>query len=303
MSSAPANRPVTPPLIQRSAAGLGFLEGGTGRPLLLLHGIPGSSAAWAAVGERLTSRARVIIPDLAGFGRSRRPARDGYMEEQARSVRRLLERLGITDLVLGGHDFGGPVALTLVRLFPELRVRALILSATNLFTDTPIPPPLRLAGVPVLGPVLFRLMAGNRLGLRLMYAAACARKSNLPWSRFRAHLTPSAMDMTWRIFHRSLSDLEANYGAIEAGLTGLRMPTLVLWGDRDPFFPGPVGERSARAIRGSDYHVLAGTGHFVPEEQPDLVADAIASLLPALPVPPGRGRSPAPRPEAYPVEG
>ena len=269
-------------LTYRTGLGLGFLEAGGGPPVVLLHGIPGSALAWSAVGGRLAGQYRVVIPDLLGFGRSAPPDGDYYMEAQAHQVRALLERLGIGELVLGGHDFGGPVALTLRRLYPELRIRALILSATNLFTDTYVPPPLRLARIPLVGTLWFRILAGNRWGLRLMYEAATVQKQEVPWERFRHHLTASGVDLTRRIFQRSLADLEINYRALEAVLPDLHVPTLVLWGDRDPFFGVSVGERIHRMIPGSSFRVLPETGHFVPEEQPGRVADEIRAFLAAV---------------------
>lgn len=128
-----------------------FLTSGEGEPLLLLHGIPGSALTWEQAGSLLSERFRVIIPDLRGFGRSEALVGDFYMEAQAHSLYEFLNGLGIQRLSIGAHDFGGPVAFTLMRLFPDLYVRTLIVSATNLFTDTYIPPPLRLAAVPVLG--------------------------------------------------------------------------------------------------------------------------------------------------------
>ena len=281
-SSTPLRSAAGMALTCRKELGLSFLEAGQGTPVVLLHGIPGSALAWAAVGERLAGEYRLVIPDLLGFGRSDPPGGDYYMEAQAHRVRGLLERLGIAELVLGGHDFGGPVALTLRRLYPDLRIRALILSATNLFTDTYVPPPLRLARIPLLGTLLFRLLGGNRWGLRLMYEAATVQKREVPWKRFRHHLTVSGVDLTWRIFQRSLADLETNYRAVEALLPALGAPTLILWGDRDPFFSVSVGARSPRAIPGSVFRVLPETGHFVPEEQPGRVADEIRAFLAAL---------------------
>lgn len=266
-------------LIRRKELNLSFLEAGQGTPVVLLHGIPGSALTWAAVGERLAREYRVVIPDLLGFGRSDPPSGDYYLEAQAHRVRELLERLGIAELVLGGHDFGGPVALTLRRLYPELRIRALILSATNLFTDTYVPPPLRLARIPLLGTALFRLLAGTRSGLRLMHRGAAVQKREVPWRAFERHLTASGVDLTWRIFHRSLAHLETNYRAVEALLPELGVPTLILWGDCDPFFAVSVGERSHRAIPNSVFRVFPETGHFVPEEQPGRVADEIRSFL------------------------
>lgn len=265
-------------LVRRRVHGISFLEGGEGMPLVLLHGIPGSAVTWANVGRRLTSSYRVIIPDLAGFGASDPPSDDYYMRAQAGHIRQLLNGLGIEDFVLGAHDFGGPVALTLLRHFPELRVRALVVSATNFFTDTYVPPPLRLASVPVLGTLFFKLAAGNSVGLRLMYRAANRQGLRAP----QEHLTRSGMDLTRRIFQRSLADLPGNYAPLQNMLREIRIPTLVLWGDRDPFFSISVGQRIADAIPGAQIHVLSDTGHFVPEEQPARVANEVNRFLSSL---------------------
>lgn len=262
-------------LEQRKEAGISFLEGGRGDTFLLLHGIPGSSLAWRAVGERLANEYRVVAPDLAGFGESDPPGGDYYMEAQARSIGLLLDDLGIEKLYLGGHDFGGPVALTLARVRPDLRIQGLVLSATNVFTDTHVPLPLRVAGVPVLGTALFRAAVGSVAGMRMMHLVAVANKEGLPWEAFRRHLTPSSLDLTRRIFQRSLADLRSNYRAVEDTLARLTMPTLVLWGDEDPFFRPPVGARTHKEIRRSVLKTYEGVGHFVPEEKPVLVAEDI----------------------------
>jgi pimeloyl-ACP methyl ester carboxylesterase len=194
------------------------------------------------------------------------------MEAQASGLRELLEDLGVREFYLGAHDFGGPVALTMLRLFPRLRVRGLVLTATNAFTDTYVPPPLRLARVPLLGSIFFHMMAGNRPAFRMMHFQACAAKENLPWERFARHLTDGGIDLTRRIFQRSLADLKGNYQAIEDLLPQLDLPTVVVWGDKDPFFAVSVGERTTAAIPKARLVVYEQTGHFVPEEQPELLA-------------------------------
>lgn len=265
--------------VRRTEGGISFLEAGSGPPVLMLHGIPGSALTWAGVGSRLSDRYRVIIPDLAGFGSSDAPAGDYYMDAQADSIQRLLSALSIDDVVLAAHDFGAPVALTLLRRFPALNVRALVIAAANVFTDTYVPPPLRLARVPILGTAFFMLAAGNRVGLRLMYRAGNRQGLTAP----PEHLTAGGVDLTRRIFQRSLADLKTNYGAIQDMLSGIAIPTLVLWGDRDPFFSTRVGERTARAIPGAQLRVFRDTGHFVPEERPADVAAEMRAFLSGLP--------------------
>ncbi len=274
-------------MIRRKACGLSYLDMGSGPDLVLLHGIPGSAFSWAAVGEWLSADFRVVIPDLLGFGASDPPAGEYYMQAQAERLAALLDCLGIRECLLGGHDFGGPVAVTLRRLFPQVRVTRLILSATNLFTDTHVPWPLRLAKVPLLATPLFWVLAGNRLGLRLMHQAAAVQKGTCTWGDFQRHLTPGGVSLTRRIFQRSLANLAENYREVERSLGTIDVPTLLLWGDGDPFFPTSVAHRCQSAIPGSRLRVLERTGHFVPEERPQAVAGEIRALFAA-----GATRSP-----------
>lgn len=266
-------------LERRTAGGTSYLTGGEGKTVVFLHGIPGSALTWSEVATRLQDEYRVVVPDLRGFGESDPPTGDYYMEDQARGIGDLLDELAIDEFVLVTHDFGGPVGLTMLRLFPQLTAEALVLSDTNVFTDTYVPPPLRLGRIPLIGTGFFWLLTGNRVGVRLLHRNAVKRRDAVPWSQFRQHLTASSLTMTRRIFQRSLANLEANYGDIERQLPDIRARTLVLWGDSDPFFSTAVAERTQAAIPGADLTVFKETGHFVPEERPSDVAAAIREFL------------------------
>ncbi|MBK8998593.1 MAG: alpha/beta hydrolase [Myxococcales bacterium] len=250
--------------------------GSSGPTVVLLHGIPGSRATFAAVGERLGKTCRVVVPDLLGFGDSPDAPDHYHAEEHAEVVVQFLAKLGIEDFHLVGFDFGGPTAIRLAAKLGQ-RVRSLTVAATNMFPDTPIPPPLRLAKVPVLGWLFFRLAFGT-LGLMAMWLAAVADRRAFPCKRYRAALKGHGVRTTRRIFLSSMRDLPGLYGEVERLGRTLGLPSLVLWGDRDPFFPRAVGERTAKAL-GAELRILPGCGHFVPEERPTETADAIAELI------------------------
>ncbi len=123
-----------------------------GRPVLLLHGIPGSGGGWSSVVDELDGAFRVVVPDLLGFGESSRT--DDFerlwIEGQADALLALLDDLDLNDVLLIAHDYGGPVASALIAKAPG-RFAGLLLAASNTFHDTPIPFPLSGIFLPVLG--------------------------------------------------------------------------------------------------------------------------------------------------------
>lgn len=250
--------------------------GEAGPTVVLLHGIPGSRVTFREVAQRLAASCRVVVPDLLGFGDSPDAPPHHHAAEHADALVRFVDELGVDTLHLVGFDFGGPTA---VRIAARLgaRVRSLTVAATNLFPDTPVPPPLRVARVPILGALFFRAAFGT-LGLMAMWLAAVADRAAFPFARYRTALRGHGVRTTRRIFLHSMQDLPGLYGDVERLARSLAVPTLVLWGDRDPFFPTAVGERTARVL-GAELRVFSGCGHFVPEERAPETAAAIASLI------------------------
>ena len=159
----------------------------------------------------------------------------------------LLVALDIDSLCFVGHDFGGPVAITLLRMFQQLHLRGLALCSSNVFTDTFVPLPLRTASIPFLGAAVFKLIAGRWVGMGLVHAQAAADKQALPWARLRRHPSPRGMDCTRRIFQRSLADLVGNDQAVRDHLANIAAASIVIWGERDPLFCALGGRANAQS--------------------------------------------------------
>lgn len=247
--------------------------GTRGPHVVLLHGIPGSAATWDGVAERLAETCRVVVPDLIGFGESDRSTDiDGLgAEEQAVALEAALDRLGVERVVLAGHDFGGPVALTLLRRRPEL-VSGLALIATNAFPDTPVPLPLRAVCWPLIGRVAEQLLFSGP-SLRVMLRRGASRRLDA-----RRYLGDRAERTAIRvIFAASLRELSRRYAEVETALRGAPGPTLIAWGDSDPFFTVDQGRRTAAAGH-ARFALYPGCGHFVPEERPDELAEDLRRL-------------------------
>ena len=246
--------------------------------VVLLHGIPGSSRIWDGVVPLLASGCRVVVPDLLGFGGSGRSTDLVVLHAagQAAALAQVLDHLGVGRAVLVGHDFGGPVALTLARRRPEL-VSGLVLLATNALADTPIPFPLSAVTWPGWGRLAARILfSAPSLSLMLRRAVGSPR----PPLDIESALGDRGQRRAIRlIFQASLTGLAELYGPVQDGLAGVAVPALVGWGDRDPFFSVDQGRRTAAAIPGARLRLYEDAGHLLPEERPREVASDVAELV------------------------
>ncbi|MGD8683791.1 MAG: alpha/beta hydrolase [Chloroflexota bacterium] len=246
--------------------------------ILLLHGIPGSAANWSHVIPLIEAHHDVIVPNLVGFAGSEYDASgdDLLAPSQARHVLELLDSRGIHRVAVVGHDFGGPVAAHLVASAPD-RVEALALFATNAFPDTPIPFPLSLIDLPVLGPMVERLLF-SRASLAMMVRRGTGEpKPDLDLADYLGDEEQVAAIRS--IFSASLHRIVELYTPVEAALASVAVPALVGWGDRDPFFDVATGRRTAQTIPGARFVLYGGAGHFLPEERPEQLAADVLALV------------------------
>lgn len=114
---------------------LAYDDVGVGHAVVLIHGYPFNRSLWTEQTEALTSRFRVITPDLRGFGESDSSEGPVTMNRMAQDVAELMDQLGIDQAVIGGLSMGGYVALAFVKQFPS-RVKALVLADTRAQADT-----------------------------------------------------------------------------------------------------------------------------------------------------------------------
>lgn len=248
---------------------------GSGPTILLIHGIPGSAASWGGVAGRLAVHHRVLVPDLMGFGASSRAAEVEHLhaQGQAESLLTALDALAVDKVTLVGHDFGGPVALSLWARVPE-RIVGLGLLSANALTDTPIPFPLSTTVWPLVGG-LARSALFSAPSLRMMLRKGVGNPS-VAIDGLAAVGDPLQARAIATIFSSSLTRLSELYQPIEQALATVSVPRWVAWGDRDPFFSVEHGRRTARVMRDARFELFERAGHFLPEERPAEVAALIA---------------------------
>jgi pimeloyl-ACP methyl ester carboxylesterase len=259
-------------------------EAGAGPPVVLLHGWPQHWWIWRKVVPLLAPHARLIMPDLRGFGWSEAPA-SGYEKQQlAGDVLALLDALGLDRVGLVGHDWGGWAGWLLCARAPERIERFVALDIPPPFGATSLTPArlARLAYQPVLAAPLLGEAIVRRPGVIGRVIRAGARRRDA-WSAedlqiFEAPLREPARARASSLLYRTF--LTRELGPIARGhLRGTRVdvPVRALFGAQSPIrAPDPLAGLNAADVEGE---VVEDCGHFVAEEHPELVVARIRAFL------------------------
>lgn len=257
-----------------SGGALAYHDEGTGPAVVLLHGFPLTSYIWRALIPALASRHRVIAPDLLGLGASDKPSGAPLdIRAQAGYVRELLAQLGIDRVAIVGHSTGGGVAQLLVEASGD--VEALVLIDTIAFDRWPTEAVGEIQVVPADGETHGSAELVVRSALRLgtvedQLTDDDVRSYLAPWA------PPAPVGGLFR-FARALDGIGLKQ--LERAMAGWDLPTLILWGEEDPFHPVDVAERLNAAIPSSALGLVPECGHFLPDEAPETIFPIIAEYL------------------------
>lgn len=267
--------------------------GGSGAPLVLLHGYPQTHVMWHKVAARLQQHFTLVCPDLRGYGDSGKPAAGdqhaGYAKRaMAADVVKIMQSLGFDQFDVAGHDRGGRVAHRLALDHPQ-RVRRLavldIAPTREMYRDTtdafaraywhwffliqPAPLPERMIGADPEGYWLKKCGSGSA-GLSPFSKQALAEY-------LRCFSDPATIHASCEDY-RAAATIDIRHDDEDAGRK-LRQPLLVLWGERGViqrcFRPLDLWRERAEDVRG---FALAG-GHYLAEEMPDEVSEALATFF------------------------
>lgn len=246
-----------------------FALAGEGPPLLLVHDVLSSRAEWDDVLPALAARARVIAPDLPGFGESEKPQASKYGYDPETFAESLVDLVASLDLVrvsICGHGLGASIALTLAARHASLVDRVVLVSPT-VFAP-PRTALVRAGGLPVVGPVLFKQLAGRALFVR-HFGVTAPRARTL--EHYEAFNTPAAREAA----HATLAHMR-DPRPVAARLGSVRAPVLVLGGREDRAFL-VEGRKLAKELS-ARFEVLE-CGPSPAEEVPDDFARAALSFL------------------------
>jgi haloalkane dehalogenase len=233
---------------------------------------------WRHVTPALAERGwRSIAPDLLGFGDSDSDPPHTW-ERHVESVEGFRAGLGLERVALVVHDWGGLIGLWWACEHPEA-VSALVLSATGFFPDGRWHGVAEAARTPGTGEEMVDGMTRDGL-------AAILQQNG-------SGFDDEAIDEYWKCFgddDRRRGQLEfwrsadfEKLAPFDGRLGEMGVPTLILWGETDPFAFVPSAHRFHKEIPGSELVIVDGAGHFVFEDAPDTTAGTVAEFLGSQP--------------------
>ncbi|MGH7268354.1 MAG: alpha/beta fold hydrolase [Candidatus Rokuibacteriota bacterium] len=255
-----------------------FVDEGAGEPVVLLHGDPTWGYLWRHIIPPLARRARCIVPDHMGMGKSDVP-RQPYpyrLAHHVANLEALVIGLDLRGITLAVHDWGGPVGLGVAVRHPD-RIKRLVITNTWAAARWPGAPFPRLIE-------LIRSPAGEKFVLEKngYLERALTGTTHHPerltgpvMDAYRAPFPTRESRVAMLCWSRDIPVAEADPSypemrRIEDGLSLFaRTPTLIVWGMLDPVLPPSVLRRWQAVFPHAITHEIADASHFLQEDAPD----------------------------------
>jgi pimeloyl-ACP methyl ester carboxylesterase len=230
-----------------------YEEQGAGEPLVVLHGFFGCGQIWQPIADSLAAHHRLIIPDLRGHGRSTNPAGSFTHRQSASDVLTLLDSLGVERFRGIGFSSGGMTLLHAATRAPERVETMVLIGATSYFPEATraIQRDMSFEGLPAPALEEFR---------------RCASRGDVQVRRLLAQ---------FKAFADSYDDMNFT----PPYLSTVSARTLIVHGDRDPFFPVEIPVGLYRAIPEAALWIVPGGGHTAIFEPSPMFATVVLDFL------------------------
>jgi pimeloyl-ACP methyl ester carboxylesterase len=229
-----------------------YYTAGAGEPLVVIHGGGGDARSWEHNISDLAKKYAVYAPDLPGYGLTQPLKGKYYIPELSDFVAKFADKLGLKKFNLVGHSLGGGVALDFALKFPA-QIKKLVL-VSSLCLGNEVAFWLRLISLPAIIRLVGTIFVWGFKAVKWLI-------SHLNPARYILPLTPASMGVGVRI-----SDFHHQTLVLEKRLKEVKVPTLLIWGARDPVVPVKQAYRAAKMIPHCQLLVFKHSGHNVHRE-------------------------------------
>lgn len=266
-----------------------FLDEGQGETLLLVHGNPTWSFYWRELVRALRGRFRLIVPDHIGCGLSDKPSQYEYrLARHIDNLRSLIRELGLEQVTLLAHDWGGAIGLGAAAAEPE-RFSRFVLFNTAAFRSQAMPWRIGLCRTPLLGQLAVQgfnafARAATWMAVEKHERMTPEVRAGLlaPYDSWRNRIATHrfVLDIPMSASHPSYSTLVE----IEQALPRLSgRPTMFVWGMRDWCFTPAFLDRFLEFFPDAEVHRIDDAGHYVIEDAHERIVPLVEQFLAAHP--------------------
>jgi pimeloyl-ACP methyl ester carboxylesterase len=242
-----------------------YYMAGQGEPVVVIHGGGGDASTWRNNITELAGRYTVYAPDLPGYGSSQPLAGDYYIPELVEFVDRFAGSLGLEKFYLIGHSLGGGIALNYTLKSPH-KVKKLVL-VSSLCLGREIAFWVRLFSLPAL------IRSIGALVIAVLKSVKWVVKQLNP-AGFIMPLSPASMTVGG-----SITTFREQSLVLEQRLSEVKVPTLLVWGAKDPIVPVRQAYRAAKAIPDCRVEVFQKSGHNVHRDELKQFSEVITGFL------------------------
>jgi len=262
------------PQITSSDADIFYEVLGSGPPVILLHPFPANHNLWKPAAQALTTRYRVILPDLRGHGESGVGDGPATMEKHAADIARVLDHEEVRRAAFVGVSIGGYALFEFWRKY-RARANAIILCNTKAQADTPEARAVRLQAATFVLERGTELFFGSMIP-KLMGKTTRDTRPDLVEGALRMMRTMSPEDVA--MVQRGMAERQDSVETLKT----INVPTMLVTGDEDILTGVGEAELMRQNISGSEIKLIAKAGHYSPWEQPEEVGKLLRQFLDGL---------------------
>ena len=286
--------------VEVGGAPINYVDVGSGdseEPVVFVHGLGGQWQNWLENIPRLALDRRVIAMDLPGFGLSPEAEGEVSIPGYGRTVNKLCDKLGLGKVELVGNSMGGYIAAETAIQFPERVSRLVLVSAAGISSAETLHAPILTFGrvataIATNSAAQHRRLASRRwtrhLSLALVARYPGRLKADLAYEGFFKGAGKGGFDAALR------ASLDYDF---RDRLPEVKVPTLIVWGEKDSIIPVRDADEFERLIEDSRKVVMKDTGHIPMAERPqafnDVLVEFLAETGPAQAKEPAEGESQA----------
>jgi len=256
---------------------LAYQTAGEGEPLLLVHGITTYSFIWRRIIPKLKTNYKITAVDLLGCGASDKPLDIEYsIINHARLLKEFVEQTDLGKVHFIGHDIGGGIGQRFAVEYPEFLTKLTLINSVG-YDYWPVQP-IVIMRTPIIRQ--FAMAALDLGSFRMIVKRGLYHKENL---------TLELMDLFWKpmktkegrkaFLHFAASLNNKHLLEIENELKNLQIPVLILRGSHDPYLSWDIAARLHNDIPGSRLEIIRNSGHFMQEDEPEKIVQALTKFI------------------------